>query len=261
MADPGGEPHWRSAVDVPLIVLATATVLSLIRSIDQPSFSLDVGGTEVTFVLADAALAGARRVLRAPAARPPRQPAAARSRRHRRRGRVLGLARPLVGSERRTRRRRPRSSCSSTACSRSASCSSCADRCSSGCCWECWSRSRGRGRLRPAGLRRRALRRAAPGTPPALVPRRARSRGPLHDGARRRARRPVQPAHRLGRLPLVAGSRRRDRRRPRRRAGQPARALPRGRGDHRGRRRAGRGHAARRRVTVGRRRSRSRSAS
>ena len=56
MADPGGEPHWRSAVDVPLIVLATATVLSLIRSIDQPSFSLAVGGTEVTFVLTDAAL-------------------------------------------------------------------------------------------------------------------------------------------------------------------------------------------------------------
>ena len=57
MADPGGEPHWRSAVDVPLIVLATATVLSLIRSIDQPSFSLAVAGTEVTFVLTDAALA------------------------------------------------------------------------------------------------------------------------------------------------------------------------------------------------------------
>ena len=56
MADPGGEPHWRSAVGVPLIVLATATVLSLIRSIDQPSFSLAVGGTEVTFVLTDAAL-------------------------------------------------------------------------------------------------------------------------------------------------------------------------------------------------------------
>jgi len=57
MADPGGEPHWRSAVDVPLIVLATATVLSLVRSIDQPSFSLAVAGTEVTFVLTDAALA------------------------------------------------------------------------------------------------------------------------------------------------------------------------------------------------------------
>jgi O-antigen ligase/polysaccharide polymerase Wzy-like membrane protein len=57
MADPRGEPHWRSAVDVPLIVLATATVLSLIRSIDQPSFSLEIAGTEVAFVLADAALA------------------------------------------------------------------------------------------------------------------------------------------------------------------------------------------------------------
>ena len=57
MADPRGEPHWRSAVDVPLIVLATATVLSLVRSIDQPSFSVDLAGTEVEFVLADAALA------------------------------------------------------------------------------------------------------------------------------------------------------------------------------------------------------------
>ena len=57
MADPGGEPHWRSAVDVPLIVLATATVLSLIRSIDQPGFSLAVAGTEVMFVITDAALA------------------------------------------------------------------------------------------------------------------------------------------------------------------------------------------------------------
>ena len=57
MADPRGEPHWRSAVDVPLIVLATATVLSLVRSIDQPSFSVGLAGTEVEFVLADAALA------------------------------------------------------------------------------------------------------------------------------------------------------------------------------------------------------------
>ncbi len=57
MADPRGEPHWRSAVDVPLIVLATATVLSLVRSIDQPSFSVEIAGTEVAFVLADAALA------------------------------------------------------------------------------------------------------------------------------------------------------------------------------------------------------------
>ena len=57
MADPRGEPHWRSAVDVPLIVLAIATVLSLVRSIDQPNFSLDLAGTDVSFVPADAALA------------------------------------------------------------------------------------------------------------------------------------------------------------------------------------------------------------
>lgn len=56
MADPGAKPQWRSAVDLPLIVLATATVLSLIRSIDQPSFTLDVAGSEIDFVLADAAL-------------------------------------------------------------------------------------------------------------------------------------------------------------------------------------------------------------
>src|ERR687897_499089 len=57
MADPRVKPHWRSAVDLPLIVLATATVLSLIRSIDQPSFTVEVAGSEVTFVLADAAIA------------------------------------------------------------------------------------------------------------------------------------------------------------------------------------------------------------
>ena len=57
MADPRAKPQWRSAVDLPLIVLATATVLSLIRSIDQPSFTVDVAGGEITFVLADAALA------------------------------------------------------------------------------------------------------------------------------------------------------------------------------------------------------------
>ena len=57
MADPRAKPQWRSAVDLPLIVLATATVLSLIRSIDQPSFTVDVAGSEITFVLADAALA------------------------------------------------------------------------------------------------------------------------------------------------------------------------------------------------------------
>lgn len=57
MADPRAEPRWRSAVDVPLIALAAATVLSLVRSIDQPSSSLEVAGTEVAFVPADAALA------------------------------------------------------------------------------------------------------------------------------------------------------------------------------------------------------------
>jgi hypothetical protein len=57
MADLRAKPHWRSAVDVPLIVLATATVLSLVRSIDQPSFAVDVVGSEITVVLADAALA------------------------------------------------------------------------------------------------------------------------------------------------------------------------------------------------------------
>src|SRR5215210_1607323 len=57
MADPRAKPRWRSAVDLPLLVLATATVLSLVRSIDQPSFTLDAAGTVVDFVLADAALA------------------------------------------------------------------------------------------------------------------------------------------------------------------------------------------------------------
>lgn len=57
MADARAKPHWRSAVDLPLIVLATATVLSLIRSIDQPGFTLDVAGSELDFVLTDAALA------------------------------------------------------------------------------------------------------------------------------------------------------------------------------------------------------------
>ena len=57
MVDPGAKPQWRSAVDLPLIVLATATVLSLIRSIDQPGFTVDVAGSEVDVVLADVALA------------------------------------------------------------------------------------------------------------------------------------------------------------------------------------------------------------
>ena len=57
MADPGAKPQWRSAVDLPLIVLATTLVLSLIRAIDQPSFTVEIAGSEVTFVLADAAIA------------------------------------------------------------------------------------------------------------------------------------------------------------------------------------------------------------
>ncbi len=57
MADHRGEPDWRSAVDVPLIAFVTATVLSLVRSIDQPGFSLDLAGSEVDLVVADAALA------------------------------------------------------------------------------------------------------------------------------------------------------------------------------------------------------------
>ena len=57
MGDPGAKPQWRSAVDLPLVVLATATVLSMIRSIDQAGFTIDVAGSEVDVVLADAALA------------------------------------------------------------------------------------------------------------------------------------------------------------------------------------------------------------
>lgn len=56
MADPRAKPHWRSAVDLPLIVLATATVLSLIRSIDQPSYTIDLAGSDVDVVLTDVAL-------------------------------------------------------------------------------------------------------------------------------------------------------------------------------------------------------------
>ena len=140
MADPRGEPHWRSAVDVPLIVLATATVLSLIRSIDQPSFSLEVAGTEVTLVPADAALAVLAGFCRAPAAREG-QPAPPSSRGHHRGRRVLDAG----FSSRRPRTApppsSPRPSCWSTACSRSASSSSCGEDFSSGCWWGCWSPS------------------------------------------------------------------------------------------------------------------------
>jgi O-antigen ligase len=57
MADPRAQPHWRSAVDLPLFVLGLALVLSLIRSVDQPSFTVELAGTQVEFVLADAAIA------------------------------------------------------------------------------------------------------------------------------------------------------------------------------------------------------------
>ena len=56
MADPRQDRLWRSAVDLPLVVLSTAVVLSLIRSIDQPGTSVDVAGTDVSLVPADLAL-------------------------------------------------------------------------------------------------------------------------------------------------------------------------------------------------------------
>ena len=56
MADPRQDRLWRSAVDLPLVVLCVAVVLSLIRSIDQPGTSVDVAGTEVSLVPADLAL-------------------------------------------------------------------------------------------------------------------------------------------------------------------------------------------------------------
>ena len=252
MADPRAEPHWRSAVDLPLIVLATATVLSLIRSIDQPSFSS-----------------------RSPAAR---SHSCSRTRRSRcsprfclhgcsvaaacldRRARSRSLQRRSPpGSSSRPRRTAPTQSspppsCSSTACSRSASSSSCAGGCSCGCSSACWSPSPSSpSAYGAARLLRRALRRVAlPGAASAVVPRRARSRSAVDDDARGRAGRAVHARHRLGRLPLVAGiagavgvvlgaARRRA-----------ARPLPRGRRDRRGRARARGGDEARSRVDAGR---------
>jgi O-Antigen ligase len=46
-----------AAVDVPLLVLCTAVVLSLVRATDQPSLDVSVGGTEVAVVPADAVVA------------------------------------------------------------------------------------------------------------------------------------------------------------------------------------------------------------
>jgi len=48
---------WRPARDIPFIVLSAALVLSLIRSVDQPSVDVGVGGTSVSLVPADLALA------------------------------------------------------------------------------------------------------------------------------------------------------------------------------------------------------------
>jgi len=57
MADLRQDRGWRSAVDVPFAALCVATALALVRSIDQPGFTLDVGGSSVSFVPTDVALA------------------------------------------------------------------------------------------------------------------------------------------------------------------------------------------------------------
>src|SRR3990170_6389268 len=48
---------WRPARDIPFIVLSAALVLSLIRSVDQPSVDVGIAGTSVSLVPADLALA------------------------------------------------------------------------------------------------------------------------------------------------------------------------------------------------------------
>ena len=48
---------WRPARDIPFLVLSAAVVLSLIRSVDQPSVDVGIGGTSVSLVPADLALA------------------------------------------------------------------------------------------------------------------------------------------------------------------------------------------------------------
>ena len=238
MADPGREPHWRSAVDVPLIVLATATVLSLIRSIDQPEFLARARRQRGHSRAHGRGARGARRVLRrtrllgrGSCPRPARAVIAA----------AAAFAAWLFISSARTAptRSSPPSSCSSTACSRSASCSSCGEGCSSGCSWASWSPSRSwrsaYGLLAffdapfvDAGSRRADSRRSSGST----ISRRSR-----HD-ARGRARGAVH----AGPSPRPPAARRRgrrsDRRRSRRRARRAARALPRRGGDRRGRDRA-----------------------
>ena len=48
---------WRPARDLPFLALCVAFALSMLRSVDQPSISIDVGGTDVSLVPADIALA------------------------------------------------------------------------------------------------------------------------------------------------------------------------------------------------------------
>jgi hypothetical protein len=51
------EGLWRPARDVPFLVLCVAVVASMIRSVRQPSLGVTLGGTDVSLVPADAALA------------------------------------------------------------------------------------------------------------------------------------------------------------------------------------------------------------
>jgi O-antigen ligase len=51
------EDLWRPGRDLPFLVLCAALAASMIRSSDQPSFDVGVGGTEVALVPADVALA------------------------------------------------------------------------------------------------------------------------------------------------------------------------------------------------------------
>ena len=51
------EGLWRPARDIPFVVLSAAVVLSLIRSVEQPSVDIAIGGTSVSLVPADVAFA------------------------------------------------------------------------------------------------------------------------------------------------------------------------------------------------------------
>src|SRR3989304_4900003 len=48
---------WRPARDIPFLVLSAAVVLSLIRSVSQPSVDVGIGGTDVSLGPADIAFA------------------------------------------------------------------------------------------------------------------------------------------------------------------------------------------------------------